>query len=230
MTNGISSKSLNYVLAPFTKDGMYKIGSNLYYMRSKTPLSEVDEAILSCFYFGRALGFVNQGLMVLDSLRKSVDKSAKISVSSRVVKINMTYNRGALYLAIEHVYNQLKVLHHEIWHYFQVDPNSEHQLILTKVDDNNVADIKERFDRYHSLRSLNYDCYILREQVKNTKHLVISDKLVKRLDKVTHRMMDHRSGCNDLESALLSVREYTYPHPERRFNMGDVLRAVSAKK
>lgn len=230
MTNGISSKSLNYVLAPFTKDNMYKIGSNLYYMRSKTPLSEVDEAILSCFYFGRALGLVNQGLMVLDSLRDSVDKSAKMSVSSRVVRINMTYNRGALYLAIEHVYNQLKVLHHEIWHYFQVDPNSEHQLILTEVDDNDVAGVKECFDKYHSLRSLDYDCYILRAQVKNTKYPDISDKLVDRLNEVTHRMMDHLSGCNDLENALLGVRKYTYPHPEQRLNMGDVLRAVSAKK
>lgn len=230
MTNGISSKSLNYVLAPFTKDGIYKIVSNLYYVRSKTPLSEVDEAILSCFYFGRALGFVNQGLMVLDSLRDSVDKSAKVSVSSRVVRINMTYNRGALYLAIEHVYNQLKVLRHEIWHYFQVDPSSEHQLILAKVDDNNVANIKESFDKYHSLRSLDYDCYILREQVKNTKYPDISNKLVERLNKVTHRMMDHLSGCNDLEIALLGVRKYAYPHPEQRLNVGDVLRAVSAKK
>lgn len=207
---------------------MYKIGSNLYYMRSKTPLSEVDEAILSCFYFGRALGLVNQGLMVLDSLRDSVDKSAKMSVSSRVVRINMTYNRGALYLAIEHVYNQLKVLRHEIWHYFQVDPNSEHQLILTEVDDNDVAGVRECFDKYHSLRSLDYDCYILREQVKNTKYPDISDKLVDRLNEVTHRMMDHLSGCNDLESAFLGVRKYAYPHPEQRLNMGDVLRAVSA--
>ncbi len=230
MTNGISSKSLNYVLAPFTRHDMYKIGSNLYYMQSKTPLSEVDEAILSCFYFGRALGFVNQGLMVMDSLRKSVDKSAEMSVSSRVVRINMAYNRAALYLTIEHVYNQLKVLFNEIWHYFQVDPTSKHQLILTEVDDNDVAGIKECFDKYHSLRSLDYDCYILREQIKNTKYLVISDKLVEMLDKVTHRMMDHLSSCNDLESALLGVREYAYPHPEQRLNMGDVLRAVSAKK
>lgn len=224
MTNGISSKSLNYVLAPFTKDSMYKIGSNLYYMQSKTLLSEVDEAILSCFYFGRALGLINQGLMVLDSLRKSVDKSAEMSVSSRVVRINMAYNRAALYLTIEHVCNQLKVLHHEIWHYFQVDPSSKHQLILTEVDDNDVAGIKKHFDKYHSFRSLDYDCYILIEQVKNTKYL--SDKLVERLG----RIMDHYSSCNDLESAFLGVREYVYPHPEQRLNMGDVLRAVSAKK